>query len=226
MPASAKSLQLQVSLGKIVEVVNILGAHVQTTKKMLGTSRFPNYRLLSGIVKQIRALPCDSSKRAQILTTKVLPQIAFAPQLNFLPKRLLARLQSAIADAIWQDRPMWRSKHLLLCIVHKAHKLDPFLFRAVATIIESARFLRASAYARQCWQAIYEQDQLTAQSWMTQFAQACHILGISVCSPFGFSLLDAPAVDFLEFSLADLKCILKSLAPNKCYHTACLSWFP
>ena len=74
----------------------------------------------------MRALPCDASKRAQILATKVLPQIAFAPQLNFIPKRLLARLQSAVADALWQDRPKWRSKHLLLCIVHKAHRLDPF----------------------------------------------------------------------------------------------------
>lgn len=117
---------------------------------------------------------------------------------------------------------MWRSKHLLLCIVHKAHKLDPFLYRAVTAIIESARYLRASAYARRCWQAIYEQDQMTAQSWMTQFAQACHILDIARRTPFGFSLLDAPAVDFLGFSLADLKCILKSLAANKCYQTACL----
>lgn len=117
---------------------------------------------------------------------------------------------------------MWRSKHLLLCIIHKAHKLDTFLFRAVATILESARFLRASAYARRSWQALFEQDQLTAQSWMTQFAQACQVLDTTWCSPFGFSIFDAPAVDFLEFSLMDLKCILKSLAANKCYHIASL----
>ena len=207
---------------KVVEVVNILGAFIQTTKKNVGN--FPSAKIQSALrdCEAIRALPCDSSKRAQILTTKVLPQIAFAPQLNFIPKRILARLQSAIADAIWQDRPMWRSKHLLLCIVHKAHKLDPFLYRAVTTIIESARFLRASAYARQRWSALYEQDQLTAQSWMTQFAQACQILDIHWAAPFAFSILDVPAVDFLEFSLADLKCILTSLAANKCYQTACL----
>ena len=188
---------------RLVEVVNILGAHVQTTRKHVGN--FPTAKLQAALrdCEAIRALPCDGSARAQILATKVLPQIAFAPQLNFLPKRLLTRLQ------------MWRSKHILLCIVHKAHKLDPFLFRAVATIIESARHLRTSAYARQTRQAM-------AQSWMTQFGQACHILDINWCSPFGFSLLDAPSVDFLEFSLTDLKCILKSLAANKCYHTASL----
>ena len=197
---------------RLVEVVNILGAHVQTTRKNAGC--FPLSKLQAALrdCEAIRALPCAGYKRAQILSTKVLPQVAFAPQLNFLSKRLLARLQSAVADAIWQD--------LLLCIVHKAHKLDPFLFRAVTTIIESVRFLRTSRFARQSWQAIYEQDQFTPQSWMMQFAQACHILDFEWRSPFGISLLHAPEVSFLDFSLTDLKCILKSVAANKCYTTA------
>ena len=190
---------------KLVEVVNILGAFVQTTKKNVGS--FPVAKLQNALrdCESIRALPCDSYKRAQILATKVLPQIAFAPQLNFIPKRLLARLQSAVADALWQDRPRWRSKHLLLCIIHKAHKLDPFLCRAVTTIVESVRFLQQSPSARQQWQQLFDQDQLTAQAWMTQF------------SVFG----SAP-VHFLDFSVKDLKCVLKSLAANKCYQTACL----
>ena len=207
---------------RLVEVVNILGAHVQSTKKNAGL--FPLGKLQSALrdCEAIRTLPCDSTSRAQILTTKVLPQIAFAPQLNFLPKRQLARLQSAIADALWQNRPKWRSKHLLLCIVHKAHKLDPFLFRAVATIVESVRHVQSSAFARRCWQDIYDQDRLTAQSSMTQCAQACQILDVVWSGAFCFTLMDAPAVNFLDFSVTDLKCILKSLAVNRCYHTACL----
>ena len=57
---------------------------------------------------------------------------------------------------------------------------------------------------------------------MMQFAQACHILDIDWCSPFGISLLRAPEVCILEFSLTDLKCILKSVAAHKCYITASL----
>ena len=157
---------------KLVEVVNILGAHVQTTRKNVGL--FPMSTLQGALrdCEAIRSLPCDSYKRAQILATKVLPQVAFAPQLNFLPKRQLAKLQCAIADALWQNRPKWRSKHLLLCVIHKAHKLDPFLCRAVTTIIESVRFLQSSQQARQNWQQLFLQDQLTAQSWLTQFSQA------------------------------------------------------
>ena len=207
---------------RLVEVVNILGAHVQTTRKNVGSLPVTKLQTALRDCEAIRSLPCDGSKRAQILSVKVLPQVAFAPQLNFIPKRLLARLQSAIADAIWQDRPKWRSKHLLLCVVHKAHKLDPFLFRAVAAIIESARFLRTSRYARQCWSSMFEQDQFTPQAWMSQFAQACQILDIEWSSNFGLSVLGAPEVHFLEFSAADLKCILKSLAAHKCYSVACL----
>ena len=206
---------------RLVEVVNILGAYVQSTKKNAGM--FPPGKLQSALrdCEAIRSLPCDSCSRAQILTTKVLPQIAFAPQLNFLPKRQFARLQSAIADALWQNRPRWRSKHLLLCVIHKAHKLDPFLFRAVATIVESVRYLQSSASARRRWEDIYEQDQLPPQSWMTQFGQACQILDMVWSGAFSFTLMDAPAVSFLDFSVTDLKCILKSLAANRCYHTAC-----
>ena len=215
-----KALKAALPQMKLVEVVNILGAHVQTTKKNVGN--FPVAKLQSALrdCEAIRALPCDASKRAQILATKVLPQIAFAPQLNFIPKRLLARLQSAVADALWQDRPKWRSKHLLLCIVHKAHRLDPFLCRAVTTILESARFLQQSQVARQQWQQLYAQDQLTAQAWMTQFGQACKILDIVWIHTFEFSIFDSEPVNFLDFSVPDLKCILKSLAANKCYHTA------
>ena len=74
---------------RLVEVVNILGAHVQTTRKNFGS--FPLTKLQAALrdCEAIGALPCDAYKRAQILSTKVLPQVAFAPQLNFLPKRLL-----------------------------------------------------------------------------------------------------------------------------------------
>lgn len=154
-----------------------------------------------------------SYKRAQILATKALPQIAFAPQLNFLPKRKLARLQRAIADALWQGRPNWRSKHLLLCIAHKAHKLEPFLRRAVTTIVESVRFLKASAYARQSWQQLYVQDKLTP---MNQFSQACIFLGIEWSSAFEIAAFDSAAVNTLDFSVSDLKGLLKSLAAHKC----------
>ena len=207
---------------RLVEVVNLLGAFVQTTKKNVGS--FPASKIQAALrdCEAIRALPCDGYKRAQILATKVLPQIAFAPHLNFIPKRALARLQSAVADSLWQDRPKWRSKHLLLCIVYKAHKLDPFLCRAVTTIAESVRFLQYSVYARQQWAQLFEQDQLTAQAWMTQFSQACQILDIEWVHTFEFSVFGSAPVSFLDFSVPDLKCLLKSLAANKCYHTACL----
>lgn len=78
---------------KLVEVVKILGAFSQTTKKNVGNFRVAKLHNALRDCEAICALPCDSYKRAQILATKVLPQIAFAPQLN-LPKRLLARLQS------------------------------------------------------------------------------------------------------------------------------------
>ena len=106
--------------------------------------------------------------------------------------------------------------------MYKAHKLDPFLCRAVTTIVESVRFLQYSVYARQQWAQLFEQDQLTAQAWMTQFSQACQILDIEWVHTFEFSVFGSAPASFLDFSVPDLKCLLKSLAANKCYQTACL----
>lgn len=52
---------------KLVETVNILGAFVQTTKKNAGN--FPVSKIQTALrdCEAIRALPCDSYKRAQIL---------------------------------------------------------------------------------------------------------------------------------------------------------------
>ena len=71
---------------KVVEVVNILGAH---------------------------------------WLKKTIPQIAFAPQLSFLPKKKLEHVQTAIANELWQDRPHWHCKALLLGMVNKAYRLPP-----------------------------------------------------------------------------------------------------
>lgn len=69
---------------QVVEVVNILGARIQTTRKKSGSFSTSKLQAALRDCESIRSLPCDSYKRAQILATKVLSQIAFAPQINYL----------------------------------------------------------------------------------------------------------------------------------------------
>ena len=59
---------------KLVGIVEILGSYLQTTRK--------NHTGLS---------------------SKVVPRIAFTPMLTRLPKAILEKIQSAIADTIWKE---------------------------------------------------------------------------------------------------------------------------
>lgn len=55
---------------------------------------------------------------------------------------------------------------------------------------------------------------------MTQFAQACKILDLDWVDAFELTAFSSDPVNFLDFSVPHLNCVLKSLAANKCYHTA------
>lgn len=132
----------------------------------------------------------------------------------------MERIQSAIADALWQDRPHWRHKAILIGIVHKAYRLDPFLCRAFATIVETIKFLQTSDVVRQCWEDMYKQDNSAPQSLMAQLSQACQILSIDWRDAFQFTIFQAEPICFLSIGTNDLRCLLKSVVAHCCYLSA------
>ena len=66
-----------------------------------------------------------------------------------MPKAILEKIQSAIADTIWKDRPVWRSRSLLFAVLGKPHRSDPICARAYITIVDTIDFLRRHSAARQ-----------------------------------------------------------------------------
>ena len=40
-----------------------------------------------------------------LISTKVVPQLSFAPHINSEPKPVLTKVQNHIADALWKGRP-------------------------------------------------------------------------------------------------------------------------
>lgn len=168
----------------------------------------------------IRTLPCSSQVRAHIIAAKVVPQLAFAPQLIFLPKKKLEKVQIAIAETLWKDRPYWRSKALLLSIVFKSHRAEPFIARAYTSILECARFFKRNRSARDKWSELFYRDNLMPSSLMQHFAQACAIFSITWEDAFTISCFGSSPFSFVGIAQKDLRYLLQQLAAHGCYVTA------
>lgn len=149
-----------------------------------------------------------------------MPQLAFAPQLIFLPKKKLEKVQNAIAETLWKDRPYWKSKVLLISVVFKSHRVEPFIARAYTLILECARFLKRNRPARDRWCELFYRDNLMPSSLMQHFAQACAIFSITWEDAFTISCFGSCPFSFVGIPLKDLRYLLQQLAADGCYVTA------
>ena len=131
------SLQSAFPNMKLVEVVEILGSYLQTTKK--NATGYPKHKVDAALVdcKLIGRLPVSLASKEHLVSIKVVPRIAFTPGMTRMPKAILEKIQSAIADTIWKDRPVWRSRSLLFAVLGKPHRSDPICARAYITIVGS-----------------------------------------------------------------------------------------
>ena len=168
MESSEEPFALLFPQMKLVEVVNILGRPCSNNEEeRLPIPLCPHYKVPFVIARPSAHSLVTATNELRYWLTKVLPQIAFAPQLNFLPKRQLAKLQCAIADALWQNRPMWRSKHLLLVHHPQGSQVRSFSLQGSDNrLLNPFASFSHRRHARQTWQLLFQQDQLTAQSWL------------------------------------------------------------
>ena len=118
---------------------------------------------MNGIHKKLRKLamvlvtrastypPCKKI-REYILATKAISQIHFISQISAIPVKALQDIQNAIAKALWKNCSKWRSKRLLLGILTKPLRADPFVAPAFRTILDTTSFFQNStAESRQLW---------------------------------------------------------------------------
>lgn len=110
--------------------VNILGAKIQTTeKKIIGWEQSSTDKILREL-RLINALPACTTVKEHLVSMKILPQINYAANINFVPKEVMKSIQSNLVQIIWKNRPIWRSRDLLLAGFSRPHRTEPFLSKA------------------------------------------------------------------------------------------------
>ena len=207
-----------------VHTVDVLGTKLYTTKRLSYDWDPVKTQKIIQDATFINCLPCKREVREHILATKVISQLHFISQVSSIPVKALQDIQSAIAKTLWRNRPKWRSKHLLLGILAKPHRSDPFVARAYRTILDTTIFLKGTtANNRQTWKEQSLAASVQPNSLVAHFKQACAILGLAVVDGFFLSILDNCVVSLLDFDKRELKCLLEQLCRNACYRDAAKS---
>ena len=205
-------------------VITVLGVNLNVTnnKNML----WPNEKTIKILrdMKSIRAIPCSREVTAHLIATKVIPQLDFMPSLNHIPKKVLQAVQDAIASSLWGNRPLWRSRWLVLGLLSNPGRTEPFLARSFSTILETLNFLKTTTPKnREIWKTLASKPSIQVNSYLAAFLQACSVLGLVLLDPFTLQIAALPQVNLpiLDFTKRDLKVLLCNLCRHQCYVRAC-----
>ena len=167
--------------------LEILGARIQLSDQLNYEWPQPKTDKILRDLQLIRAIPCSRAIHEHLISTKVTPQLTFAAQINCIPKKALSAIHNSVANVLWKNRPKWRSKGLLTCLLAKPHRIDPFVARAYASILDCITYLKSADQThREMWVQLYETDVLPKNSLMAHFLQACEFLILNCVALSGF----------------------------------------
>ena len=112
----------------------------------------------------------------------------FASQISCIPNKAVRAIHNSVANVLCKNRPKWRSKGLLTCLLAKPHRIDPFVARACTCILDCITYLKGAIQThREMWVQLFEAVNLPRNSCMAHFIQACEIIDIDLCGPCRFS---------------------------------------
>ena len=205
-------------------IIDVLGTQIQTTD--LKSYGWPEQKTqkISRDIKNIASLPCSRIIHEHIIASKVIPQLCYAPHVNQIPKAALTRVQTKIAQALWKNRPAWRSKALVVGVLAKPHRVDPTTARAYNIFLDVLNFLKTTTQDnRELWLKQCNADLISPHSICASFYQACSILDISVTGGFYVSLWNSEYVSMLDFNRRDFKRVLQQACRQAMYKQATLA---
>ena len=201
-------------------VVTVLGVNLNVTNNKNTMWPADKSNKIIKDLKSIRAIPCSKKIACHLIATKVIPQLNFMPSLSKIPKKFLQKVQDEIASTLWKNRPMWRSRWLVLGILATPHRSEPFLARAFSTVLETLNFLKSTDTChRRTWERLVNSDKIQPNSLLASFLQACKVIGVSLISPFCLQIAGFTEfpLQILDFTKRDLKKLLCNLCRHQCY---------
>ena len=164
----------------------------------------------------IAALPVPHHIRVFLVSSKIVPQIAFGSHISKIPKRAGTAIQNAIARALWVGRPKWRAKHLLQAVLSAPHRTDPKYACAFSTVVETIRMCHTMPHTfemlKRTWMNPHGVHSLAAQ-----LQNAADVLGIEIDDRLALSFCGSQPVPLCSLNAKDASKVLANITRDACY---------
>lgn len=131
------------------------------------------------------------------------------------------KLQNSIVDLLWKNRPMWRSKWLVLGLLGSPFRVDPYIARSFQVLVECIIFLKErNDSQRAVWQNQFEAQTVSNTSVISIFSIGLRRIGFEVSMPFYLQFRECDPISVLNFGNRELRIFLQSITRTICYNKA------
>ena len=198
--------------------IEVLGAIVYTSERLACSFSLSKTLMIVADVKNIGALPLPRDSKSHLIGCKAIPRCTFGAGVTRMPKADVQKIQNEVATVLWDGRPHWRSRWLVLGFLAKPHRIEPLIARAYSTVLDFLAFIEHSAenFAKVRQSACLQTKPKFALC--NQFQDACAMLGLKFDgSSFSLSFVGSLAVPLQRLQKRTVKPLLQQLAVQTCY---------
>ena len=196
-----------------------LGAKIYTSQRNATACSPERIAKIRTDIRNISALPVSRKTKSKLIAAKIIPQCAFAAELTDLTKKAVTDLQTDIVTALWENRPHWRSKMLVLSLLAEPCLVDPKVARAFNAIRNFWRFVHAYPAMLGTLQTIFCRSVSHPHSLLHSVSEALRIFHISLFEDMTFGIADV-RIPIIEVSFKDIKQLLYTLGRQACYESS------
>ena len=120
----------------IADTIDVLGVKLYVSKVKSFAFDDRKTEKLVNDVRNISALPLNTSSKAKLIACKVVPQVTYGAAITKIPQRVIWKTQNEIVNVLWANRPHWRSRMLVLGLLGLPHRTEPRIARAYSAILD------------------------------------------------------------------------------------------
>ena len=154
--------------------------------------------------------------KSKLIAARIIPQCSFAAEITDLTKKAVSDLQTDIVTALWENRPHWRSKMLVLSLLAEPCLVDPKVARAFTAIRNFWRFVHANPDVCETLCDIFPVCIDQPHSLLHTVSEALRVFHITLFADLTFGIADV-RIPLLEVTFKDLKQLLYALGKQACY---------
>ena len=198
--------------------IDVLGSLIYTSHR--NAYVFSDEKLAKIITdtRNIAALPLSRKDKTKILGAKVIPQCTYATSLANMPKTSIGKIQTEIVHVLWQRRPPWRARWLVLTFLGKPYRTEPHIARAYNAIMEFLRFFHANMQHKTLILELLNAPFVNKYGLIPKLRNACDCFGINVHDDLTFSWRNSHKIPAEELAPKDIRNTLQMLAVNATYY--------